>query len=440
MPRRPDPVDPTTSPNALFGASLRQWRKSHGGSLISVAAEINTDFSVLGRWERGVRLPPIEAVERLDRLYRAGGFLTSLHALVYAAKTGSVPLAGTSPVSDPVVMDSARRRLLLGAAGIGVSTALLPGLEQLRTIVDDRLGGPDLDAWEDIAWEHAHNITSRPLAQVIGDLSMDILNLHQVLASVPSREAAAWARVNARLTFILALTLGLAGHVRESRDWWTSARRAATQTGDDEFVAAAHAYEAVQALHEGRPLALVVSRADKALALTADRPGRAAAEALSARAHALALMGDRTGARASLDRQADVFATLHDSVTGNETLEGWPEPRLLHTRSLIMTLTKDSSAASAQQEALRSYPPSHGRQIAQIHLHQATTAVLKGDISEGLNHAAETVRSIAPEHMSQFVLHIARGVADAAPPGHKKQPAITAYREQLALTTSKEDM
>ncbi|MER5649681.1 helix-turn-helix transcriptional regulator [Streptosporangium sp. NPDC002524] len=439
MPRRPDPVDPTTSPAALFGAALRQWRNTFGGSLPSVAEEINSDFSVLGRWERGERLPPIEAVERLDRLYRAGGFLTSLHGLVYAAKTRSVPLAGTSAVPDPVVMDSARRRLLLGAATAGVSAALLPGLEQLRTIVDDRLGGPDLDAWEDIAWEHAHSITLRPLAQVIGDLSVDLLNLHQVLASVPSREAASWARVNARLTFLLALVLGIAGHARESRDWWTSARRAAAQTGDDEFVAAAYAYEAVQALYEGRPLALVVSRADKALALTVDRPGRAAAEAFGARAHALALMGDHAGARASVDQQADVFATLHESVTGDETLEGWAELRLLHTRSLVLTLTGDSAAASAQQEALRSYPPNHKRQIAQIRLHQATSAVLDGDVIEGLNHAAAIVGSIAPEDMSPFVLHVARGVANAAPPDHKAQPAISAYRERLSLTAAKED-
>ncbi|MEU8200223.1 hypothetical protein [Streptosporangium sp. NPDC049046] len=205
-------------------------------------------------------------------------------------------------------------------------------------------------------------------------------------------------------------------------------------------MAAAHAYEAIQALYEGRPLVLVVSRTDKALALTADRPGRAAAAALGARAHALALMGDHAGARASLNRQADVFATLPDSVTGNETLEGWPEPRLLHTRSLVMTLTEDSLAASAQQEALRAYPPSHKRQIAQIRLHQATTAVVDGDVTEGLNQAAAIVESIAPEDMSQFVLHVARGVADAVPPGHKAQPAITAYRERLALNAAKEDM
>ncbi|WP_440069602.1 helix-turn-helix domain-containing protein [Streptosporangium sp. OZ121] len=438
MPRRPDAVDPSKSPIALFGASLRRWREYRAGSLKDVAAQINIDFSVHGHWERGERLAPIEAVESLDRLYRADGALTALHELVHAAKTGAVPLAGSPTLPDPVGMNEARRRLLFGAVGVGAST-LLPGLEQLRTIVDTQLGGPDLDEWNEIAWEHAHGVVSRPLAEVIRDLSVDLLTLQQTLPTVPSRDAAGWAMLNARLTFLLAYVLGAAGHTHQSRHWWGSARRAAAQTGNSEVTASAYAWEAVQAVYEGRPLALALSRANAALALTAKHPGRAAAEALCARAYTLALMGDHAGARDSLERQADVFATLPDTITRDKmSLEGWSESRLLHTRSLVQTMTGSPASASAQQEALDSYPSDRARAIAQIRLHQAASEVRDGSVEDGLRAAASIVEGLGPEHTTRFVLHVAHGVADVAPAGHKTT-AIAEYRERLAITAAKED-
>ncbi|MFF3444584.1 hypothetical protein [Streptosporangium sp. NPDC002721] len=319
-------------------------------------------------------------------------------------------------------------------------SSLIPGLEQLRTIVDQRLGGPDLDMWEEITWEHAHGIVSRPLAEVIRDLSVDLLTLQQTLPSLPSQEAVGWARVNARLTFLLAYTLGSAGDRRGSRHWWGSARRAATQAGDPEFIAAAYAFEAIQALYEHRPLNVVLSRTKTALDLTADRPGRAAVTALGSRAHALALMGDHAGAYANLAEQVKVFAMLPDSVTGNTmSAEGWSESRLLHARSLVLTLIGAPSAPAAQREALDSYPAGRNRQAAQIRLHQAASAVREGDVTDGLNCAITIVKSIEPSRMTQFVLHVAHGVADAAPAGHKAQRAITEYREYLALTAAGKD-
>ncbi|WP_344750263.1 hypothetical protein, partial [Streptosporangium vulgare] len=270
--------------------------------------------------------------------------------------------------------------------------------------------------------------------------SVDLLTLQQTLPTAPSRDAAGWAMVNARLTFLLAYVLGAAGYAHQSRHWWVSARRAAAQTGDDEVTAAAYAWEAVQAVYERRPLALVLSRANTALALTAKQPGRAAAEALCARAYALALMGDHTGARDSLERQADVFTTLSDTVTRDRmSLEGWSESRLLHTRSLIRTMTGAPDAASAQQEALDSYPHGLARPVVQIRLHQAASAVRDGSVDDGLQNAASILASLEPKHVTQFVLHVAHGVADAAPAGHKAQRAITEYREHLALTAAEKD-
>ncbi|MER6171386.1 helix-turn-helix transcriptional regulator [Streptosporangium sp. NPDC001681] len=439
MPRESHVVDPSKSLDNLFGASLRHWRELRDLRLQEVAKEVLVDLSLLSKWERGERRAPIETVKRLDDLYDAGGLLTSLHELVQVAKSGHSPVAATANVPDPGDMNEARRQLLLSVAGAGMS-ALLPGLEQLRTIVDRRLGGPDLDTWEEIVWEHAHGIVSRPLAVLIRDLSVDLLTLQQALSSAPGREAVGWARVNARLTLLLAHALGSAGHTRESIHWWISARRAAAQTDDPEFIAAAHAFEAVQALYERRPLAVVLSRVKTALDLTADQPGRAAVSALGSRAHALALMGDHDGAHASLAAQAEVFATLPDSVTGNTmSAEGWSESRLLHTRSLVLTLIGAPSASVAQQEALDSYPVGRERQATQIRLHQAASAVRQGDVTDGLQHAVAIMENLGPGRMTQFVLHVAHVVADAAPAGQQAQRAVSDYRAHLVLTASKGD-
>ncbi|MET8054796.1 hypothetical protein ABZU75_45215 [Streptosporangium sp. NPDC005286] len=96
------------------------------------------------------------------------------------------------------------------------------------------------------------------------------------------------------------------------------------------------------------------------------------------------------------------------------------------------------SAASAQSDALASYSSTRSRQGAQIRLHQAASAVREGAVSEGLQYAASIVESLGP-HVTQFVLHVAHGVADAVPAGHKTHRAIVEYREQLALTAPKED-
>ncbi|MEU4832328.1 helix-turn-helix transcriptional regulator [Streptosporangium sp. NPDC023615] len=440
MPRNPDAVDPTKSPVHLLGAMLRNLRLKRGDTLDTIAGQINVDLSALGRWERGDQLAPVDAVERLDKVFGTAGILMALHALAVSTKSGPAPLAGSPDLPDPVDMDNVRRSLLLGAAAAGAST-LLPGLERLRTIVNAQLGGPSLTDWEELASEYGHGVISRPLAETIRDLSMDVLSLQQTLADVPSRDAVGWARVNARMTFLLAHALGLAGETRESRHWWNAARRAAEQTGENEVVAAAHAWEAVQALYENRPLNVVLRRADTAIGLTEKRPGRATAEALCARAYALTLMGDRQGALASLERQADVFTKLPDDVT-RATLnsEGWGEPRLLHTRSLVLTTLGDPAAPFAQQEALNAYPQQHTRQIAQIGLHRAASAVRDGSVDEGLDAAASIVESLGPGNVTQFVRHVAHGVADAVPVRRETKSAITQFRERLAITSSKGDM
>jgi hypothetical protein len=278
-------------------------------SLEGVGREAHVDWSILARWERGDRRPPTDAVTRIDQILEASGFLIALHTCVLA-NTGNQTSPSQGKPHDADDMNHLRRQLLTSIAAVGAAVTLPPmdGLERLRSVVDQAVGGPSLEEWEETAWEYAHRIVSRPLPEVIPDLSVDLLALQKVMSS-DAVHGGEWARVNARMTLLLAHALGSAGYSRESRLWWASARRAALHAGDD-MMALVCAFEAVQGLYENRPIPLILSRADAALAATRGRPSVATAKALGARAHAYALLGDTRTAHADLDNQERVHNLL----------------------------------------------------------------------------------------------------------------------------------
>ncbi|WP_424535937.1 helix-turn-helix domain-containing protein [Sphaerisporangium viridialbum] len=439
MPRTPDPVDPAASPWHLFGAGLRHWREQRGLTLQQAGAETLGDWSNLARWERGERKPSTDAVKRLDRLYGADGFLVALHASALANVALSADSA--SPAQwDGVGMDLLRRRLLAGMAAVGAAAAVPPmdGLESLRTIIDHRIGRPRIGDWEESAWEYAHLVFSSSIHEVIRDLSVDLLALQQAMTSVASTEMTRWLRVNTQMTMLLAYALGCAGQARESHHWWRSAQRSADQTGDHELLALVYAREAVQALHEGRPVPLVLSRITKALELTQGRPCVATSQAYGARAHAFALVGNTADAYIDLEAQARVYDCLPDAVTSDrQSIDGWPETRLLYSRSLVYTLKGHCDVDEVQQEAINAYPSESSRQRAQVELHRAHTEVRRGHIDSGLEHAGTVLTRMSPDLINRFVLHNAAFVASAVPAVEHTRSTAVAYRELLMSSATK---
>lgn len=75
-------IDPARSPLHLFGAVLNHYREVSGTPLREVGGKVLVDYSLLARWERGVRPAPADAVHRLDTHLNAGGVLVALHAIV----------------------------------------------------------------------------------------------------------------------------------------------------------------------------------------------------------------------------------------------------------------------------------------------------------------------------------------------------------------------
>lgn len=424
---------------SLFGAILRLERERTGMGLRAIAAAVHVDYSLVGKWERGVHRPPMDAIRTIDTTLGTNGRLTNL----YAAMTELVELR-TSNV-NPVIsvssgeMDEIRRQLLSGLVTLGAAGpagSILTGLDNLRTFVDDRLGTSQLSEWKELAWEYALIVRDR--TDIITDLSQDLLALQRLAMAAPAPEAREWESVNARMTLLLAYSLGSAGNERESRRWWASARRSAARADEPELLGAINAIEAVQALYEQRPLPLVMTRVDSALEAVQGRPSRAAASAYGAKAHVLALLGDRDGAVAALEEQARAFEQLPAEVAGDRTsLYGWPVERLLHTRSLVYTLTNHPAATAAQEEAVAAYPAGSGpaaqvRQAAQVRLHQAITAIRAGDVADGIEHAQDALTALPPGR-TRYLRHLAGTVLESVPAVERSRPPAVEYRAYLQL-------
>ncbi|WP_281274198.1 helix-turn-helix domain-containing protein [Sphaerisporangium album] len=433
----PRPVDPSASPLHLLGVGLRRCREQCGLTLEAVGAQVSVDWSHLARWERGERHPPEDVVARLDEVYGAGGFLVALQAMT---NTSGRPVRDQAPQWDGERMDVLRRRLIGGVAAMGVAAVAgmpaLDGISNLRGVVDSALGNrPHVEDWEETAWEYAYAVLAPSIMGVVRDLSADVLGFQEAMTSASGKEVSRWLRVNAQLSTLLAFALGSIGQQRESHHWWRVAARAAEQTGEGELLAAVYGHEAVQALHEGRPLPLVVSRATRAIELTKGRACRAASAAYGARAHARVLLGDLAGALADLDEQASLFERMPAEVVADaQSVNGWPQTRVLYCRSLVYTFGGHPDAAQMQMEAITAYPGWQTRQKAQVELHQAYTEVRSGHIESGVEHARSVLDTLPDDHVNRFVIHNAAAVAAAVPAVERSRPPVIEYREMLALS------
>lgn len=403
----PEPVDPSASPWHLLGAAIRHWRDDvQKLSLGAVAAQTWTDPSNLSKWERGERLAPPDAIERLDLALGANGFLAALRAVVIDIdQTARVSVETDTGHADG--MDLVRRQILAAIVALG-GGAMLPvdGLEGLRNLVDGGADSVRLEDWEEIAYEYGHAFRARTLPELIADLALDVLALQRIMRSKTARGAPGWARVNAQMTFLLAHALGSAGQARESRDWWITARHAAEAYGDPRLVSFARAKAAVQGLYERRPFPLLLERADAAIAAAREKPCAGVAVALAVHAQVRAMQGDVVGARDALVQQGRVFEQLPEEVTGDtSSVFGWPEARMLHTRSYAASYggglsNRPCGARGAQRlpgdqpPGEDSDPPSHGAERSPDRRHPGRPGHGAGGDRRPARRAPDDIRPI----------------------------------------------
>lgn len=172
MGQRPNPLDPTKSPEHRLGAAIRSARDAAGLSLREVAEVTYFSHSKLHKWELGIR--PVKhrsELAVLDQALGAHGLLLALWDQIYGSvavsnhvsvsgvhvSDASINLASALPAeatSDTegifvparlrdgsvVFVSLGRRALLRGGVGIGVTAAAGAGAQAAEASV----GSPDL--------------------------------------------------------------------------------------------------------------------------------------------------------------------------------------------------------------------------------------------------------------------------------------------------------
>lgn len=104
MAQRPRPLDPALSPEAFFGARVRDLRTRNGWSQAELGRRVHASGALIAKIEKAERRPAADLVSRLDDTLGAGGDLTRAaaqlarlaHVLPAASRTAGQRLNGVS--------------------------------------------------------------------------------------------------------------------------------------------------------------------------------------------------------------------------------------------------------------------------------------------------------------------------------------------------------
>lgn len=345
---------------------------------------------------------------------------------------------------DRADMDDHRRHLLACLGLLGVDAAVRPEpLEPIRqALAQVTPGRPQSSAvqdWEEVAFEHGHAFLTTPPEKLLPDLAADIVTLQNSIRTANSDTAKKGLCGPAgKLAALVAMTVATLGEPRQARDWWKTARHTADASPDRDLKVWVRGYEAMNALYSGRPLPLVLKRADEAVAIAGDTCGAAVMEALASRAQALALLGRAQDAEETIQTMQERFGGL-PAATADDRLStsAWPETALRHTAAFTYTHTGNAVCADrAQTAALALYPASMHRQRAQIELLRATCRVQQGDISTGVQHATTTVQELSHDQRTTTIQRGAHMVLAAIPETQRNHHAVQEYRQILTPPTA----
>lgn len=247
------------------------------------------------------------------------------------------------------------RRRFLGTAAAAAGVVALPGIVQAREGVDRALRGSaagDLAYLESSFERHRGGYHGRSPDAVLGEMREDLDLLREVLNRPhPAGDRAELARTAAGITGLVAIVQHDRGDKRDAYRWFSTAEKAARESGDQRMTAWVLARHAMVPLNYGAPEA-AAKLAERARIEAGDSPTAAAALAAAVTARALAASGDRDGAMQAVRDVRDLAERL-DGPESADTWFGYPLQKHHVHLSQAYTLLGDTGAAyTAQDDAL----------------------------------------------------------------------------------------
>lgn len=231
----------------------------------------------------------------------------------------------------------------------------MPGIAQAREGIDSALSGSDAGdlAYLESAFErHRGGYRGRSPDAVLGEMRRDLDLLKDVLNRPhPAGTGAERARTTAGITGLVAIVHHDRGDQRDAHRWFTTAEKAARESGDTRMTAWVLARHAMVPLNYGAPQA-AAKLAQRARVKAGGSLSAAAALSTVVLARALAAAGDREGAARAV-RDARNLAERLDGPESADTWFGYPLQKHHVHLSQAYTLLGDTEAAyTAQENAL----------------------------------------------------------------------------------------
>ncbi|SDH00311.1 helix-turn-helix domain-containing protein [Nonomuraea jiangxiensis] len=414
-----------------FGQILCRLRGKR--SLSAVGRLANISKGHVHDLENGRRMPSRSVALKLDEVLYANGELIAAfesHATngemvdfrQTVAEMGSVRTLKMTANDDGEDVTN-RRRLLQLAASAGI----FGYGESVRQLLD-RMADPhrSIEEWQIVREDHLHALRTRPPAEVVDHLAIDLHALWEQMAAIPADERIELHRVAAILANVQANALTRLGDHGQAIRWWGTSRRMADASKDVDLQLLVRAEEAGQGLYGQRSpgtVLLLIAQAER----ISRRPWP---RMLTAEAEALAMLGRHREA-------AQKLRTLVDLVEGG--LKGddfgfWKEDAIPFAQSWVYSSAGDERAASrARERVLRLAPERSYQVLTNVLLHQNQCTVELGGVDEGVRHAAEVFDALPTPYRTNHVMETARMVLRAVPIDQQTRPAVRDLRAMLTI-------
>ncbi|MFJ2958516.1 transcriptional regulator [Streptomyces sp. NPDC087270] len=315
-----------------------------------------------------------------------------------------------------------RRRFLGVVATATAGSGPLAEIAEARQGIDSALSGSDAGdlAYLEGAFErHRGGYRGRAPAMVLGQMRGD-LDLLRAVLNRPHTAATRThlARIAAGIVGLVAIIQHDRGDQREAHRWFTTAERAAQESGDRHMLAWALARHAMVPLNYGAPEA-AADLARRAGAAAGRAPSASAALAAAVTARALASNGDRQGAL----REVAATRTIAEQLEGAETADTWfgypMQKHHVHLSQAFTLLGNAQEAYDEQDAALGLTRAPSVMTRALLDIDRATCMSTEGDPAHAAEKAAGVWEALPTAYRGGLVREristLCDTIADTAP-------------------------
>ncbi|MET7765747.1 hypothetical protein ABZS71_28410 [Streptomyces sp. NPDC005393] len=372
----------------------------------------------------------LETIERIADGLRIPGALIGLAERPWE-DTAHMPSTGFDDGEDPMK----RRELLRGALAAGLTGTALAVLTDTRESFDHALAAhtpadlPDLEA---AAEAYGYGYHGQAPARLLTDLVSDFATLRPLLATPqPAGIRVRLCRTAGQMAGMTAIVLHDLGNRREARSWFTTAARAATESGDPQLHAWVLARTAMVPLNYGAPkTAADLAEQARHTAGTATTTAATLAAAVAARAYALSHQDEQ--ARDALAEADRLMNRLDSGQRADTWLTYGEQKHHVHRSHALTTLGDNQRAHESQARALELSAPTSSMTRTLDNLDAAACAHHDGDTEQACQRATAALTALPADYREGLVRTRATDLYRSIPAQHHHQPAVPELRDVLA--------